>query len=44
MCRHGQTSDGKKIKIDIKTSFFLDIMSEVKKGLEDVSAGIGKFF
>jgi hypothetical protein len=28
--------------MDIKTSFF-DVMSEVKKDLEDISAGIGQF-
>jgi hypothetical protein len=30
----------KNIKTDFKTSF-LDVMSEVQKDLEDVSAGIG---
>jgi hypothetical protein len=29
--------------MDIKTSFF-DVMSEVQEDLEDVTAGIGKFF
>ncbi len=33
----------KNIKMDVKTSFF-DVMSEVQEDLEDVAAGIDKFF
>jgi hypothetical protein len=32
----------KDFKMDVKTSFF-DILSEVQKDSQDVSAGIGKF-
>jgi hypothetical protein len=32
----------KKVKMDVKTSFF-DVMSEVQKDSQDVSAGIGQF-
>ncbi len=42
MCLRGQTSDKKNVKMDIKTSFF-DVMSEVQKDLQDVSASIGQF-
>jgi hypothetical protein len=32
----------KNVKMDVKTSFF-DVMSEVQKGLQEVSLGIGLF-
>jgi hypothetical protein len=40
--RCDRTSDEKVIKIVVKMSFF-DVMSEVQKDLQDVSAGIGQF-
>ncbi len=33
----------KNVKMDIKTSF-VDVMSEVQKNSQDISAGIGQFF
>ncbi len=43
--RQGLAATGlltKKVKIDIKTSFF-DVVSKFQKGLRDISTGIGNF-
>ncbi len=42
ICLRGPTSDKKNVKMDVKSSFF-DVMSEVQKDLQDVSAGIRQF-